>query len=211
MRFNLSFDVAIVISLVTVFLFANGTAHLGGYLSVFNIDPTLLNLSLQDKIYLGYLYGFKYLLYFTYILCAYIIIKYAFISLNLSSKIFNYVSRKINKNDNRKHKLNIHNSTFHEELEKAYISNTSLFASIIVMLFATIFLLAETEKEAQFIANKKLLSFNFTKVELKNPKDKTEYFLVKCGSSLCALITKDTEVVMEEPKNIIFLPKIKES
>lgn len=63
MKFNASIDVAIIISLITVFLFANGQAYLGGLLSPFGIDPIVLNFSVQDKIYIGYLKGLHYLLY----------------------------------------------------------------------------------------------------------------------------------------------------
>lgn len=49
MKFNMSFDVAIIISIVSIFLFANGQAYLSAYLYVFGIDITSLNLSIEDK------------------------------------------------------------------------------------------------------------------------------------------------------------------
>ena len=61
MKLNLSADLAVVISLITVFLFAN--AYIGGYLNAFNVEPIILNYSVQDKIYIGYLRGFNYLIY----------------------------------------------------------------------------------------------------------------------------------------------------
>ncbi|SDB90780.1 hypothetical protein SAMN05421733_104185 [Acinetobacter boissieri] len=76
MKFNMSFDVAIIISIVTVFLFANGQAYLSAYLNVFGIDIISLNLSVQDNVYYGYLRGFHYLLYSLYVLVAYIILVY---------------------------------------------------------------------------------------------------------------------------------------
>lgn len=48
MKLNLSFDIAIITSLVAVFLFANGQAYLGSYLYIFGVDITILNLSIQD-------------------------------------------------------------------------------------------------------------------------------------------------------------------
>ena len=66
MKFNASIDVAIIISLITVFLFANGQAYLGGLLTPFGIDPIVLNFSVQDKIYIDFLKGYQHLQYFIY-------------------------------------------------------------------------------------------------------------------------------------------------
>lgn len=204
MKLNLSVDLAIVISIVTVFLFANGQAYLGGYLSAFRIDPIVLNFSIQDKIYIGYLRGFNYLLYSGYILFAYIVLKHIFISLDLPIKFSKYLSKKINKSNAKSNNLSIHNSTFYEELDSDYARNSFLALTVLILLISTIFLLAHTETKAKSIAEKELNNFQFKKVKFKNTKSNKEVFLVKCGANLCALIDKDKQVSLEDPKNIIF-------
>ena len=54
MKFNFSLDVAIALTLITVFLFTSGQIYLNGYLGYFLVDPIALNFSVQDKIYLGF-------------------------------------------------------------------------------------------------------------------------------------------------------------
>lgn len=86
MKLNISFDIAIIISLVAVFLFANGQAYLGGYLGVFGIDAVSLNYSIQDKVYYGYIKGFNYLLYFIYTLIIITILWYVTKAIDLSRR-----------------------------------------------------------------------------------------------------------------------------
>ncbi len=55
MKFNFSLDTAIIISLLTVFFYACGQNYLAAYMSVFLIDPVVLNFSAADKINWGFL------------------------------------------------------------------------------------------------------------------------------------------------------------
>lgn len=205
MKLNLSIDLAVVISIITIFLFANGQAHLGGYLHTFNVTSFTLNFSIQDKIYIGYLHGFYYLIYFVFILCGYIIVRYFLLSLDLPRSLNNYLDKRLNKS-RTKHKLSIHNSTFYEELDSNYAKNTFLSVMILILLTSTLLLLANTEKSAKAAAIKDLNHFDFKHIGLKSTKDESTLYLIQCGSNLCAVMDKNKKVTLEDPKNIVFFP-----
>lgn len=203
MKLNLSLDLAVVISIITVFLFANGNAYLGGYLHIFNIDPLVLNFSVQDKIYIGYLKGFHYLCYFILILLGYIVLRYFLLSLDVPSSFNRYLTKKLN-TLHPKHKLSIHNSSFYEELDVSYKHDTFFGLIVFILLISTLLLLANSEKSAKAAAHKDIQTLDFEKVQLRNKKGTPTLFLVECGASLCAVMGKDKKVILEEPKNIIF-------
>ncbi|MDH2620539.1 hypothetical protein QDT42_08235 [Acinetobacter baumannii] len=206
MKFNASIDIAIIISLVAVFLFANGQAYLGGYLGMFSIDPLLLNFSIQDKLYIGYLEGFPYLFILVIILMIYAIVIYAIRSTDLLIKLNNYLEHKLNKNHKQNTQPTIHNSTRYDEIDKDYKNHSFLVVALLVLLLSTLLLLAHTEKQAQKIATNNLDQFKFKQVYLKaNPKG-PEIFIVKCASNYCAVINKEKKVWLEEPKNLSFTP-----
>lgn len=206
MKLNLSADLAVVISLITVFLFANGNAYIGGYLQIFNVDPIILNYSVQDKIYIGYLKGFNYLIYAILLLFICMAAWHIWISFDTSRKLNNYLDNKLSTNS-RKHTPTIHNSTFHEELESSYSKNTTLGVLVIVTLISTLFLLDNTEETAKNQAYADIKNMSFDPVSFKSRKDKHTHFLVFCGSSLCAIIDKNKKVTLEETKNLEFTPK----
>lgn len=206
MKLNLSADLAVVISLITVFLFANGNAYLDGYLSAFSIDLIALNYSVQDKIYIGYLRGFNYLMYGILILFICMAAWHIWISFDTSRKLNNYLDKKLNTTP-KKHAPNLHNSTFHDELEKSYSRNSTLGVLVIVTLVSTLFLLANTEKTAKAEAFEDMRKESFDKVSIKSAKEKDTHFAVLCGSTLCAIMDKNKKVTLEEIKNIEFTPK----
>lgn len=208
MKLNLSIDLAVVITIFTVFLFANGNAYLGGYLHTFNVTPFTLNYSIQDKIYIGYLKGFNYLIYLIFILCAYIVVRYTLLSLDIPRLFNNYLDKKLNKS-RAKHKLSLHNSTFYEELDSDYKRNTFLALIVLILLVSTLFLLAHTEKSAKATALQELHTFDFKQINLKSTDNKSDLFLIECGSNLCAVIDRDRKVTLQDPKNIVFLPNKK--
>jgi len=203
MKLNLSLDLAVVISIITVFLFANGNAYLGGYLHVFNIDPLVLNFSIQDKIYIGYLRGFYYLFYFILILLVYIVSRYILLSLDIPGAFNRYLDKKLN-NLHPKHKLSIHNSSFYEELDISYKQNSFLGLLVFILLISTLLLIWNSENSAKAAARKDIQTLDFEKVQVRNKKGTPTLFLVECGASLCALMGKDRKVILEDPKNIIF-------
>ncbi|HHW53353.1 MAG TPA: hypothetical protein GXX13_09305 [Acinetobacter towneri] len=206
MKLNLSIDLAIVISLITVFLFANGNAYIGGYLHTFNVDPIILNYSIQDKIYIGYIRGFNYLIYTILILFFCIAAWHIWISLDASKKIAEYLDKKFSTTP-KKHKPAIHNSIFYEELANSYSRSSTLGILIILTLVSTLFLLAKTEEAAKKQAYADIENMSFDPVSFKSTVDKHTHFVVLCGSTLCAIIDKNKKVTLEETKNLEFTPK----
>ncbi|UJA04122.1 hypothetical protein F9230_07050 [Acinetobacter johnsonii] len=93
MKFNFSADLAVIISIITVFLFANGNAYIGGYLDAFNIDPIVLNYSIQDKIYIGYLRGFNTFIYAIIIILIFMAVRLLWVAMDLSRKLNNWLDK----------------------------------------------------------------------------------------------------------------------
>lgn len=211
MKFNASIDIAIIISLVAVFLFANGQAYLGGYLGIFSIDPLLLNFSIQDKLYIGYLEGFPYLFVLVIIFMIYAIAIYTIRSTDLSIKINNYLEHTLNKNYRKNTQGTIHNSTRYDEIDNDYKNHSFLVVALLILLLSTLLLLIYTETEARKEALNNLEQFNFKQVHLKTNPNSSELFIVKCGSNYCAVINKAKKVWLEEPKNLSFTPYSKKS
>ena len=203
MKLNFSADLAILISLITVFLFANGQAYIAGYLEPFNIDSIMLSFTVQDKIYMGYLYGFKYLFYGTLIAIGLMVIRYICISIDLKRASI-YLISKIIRVEPIKHTAKIHNDSFHEELENSYTSHSILGITVITLLITSLYLIAHTEKKAKFEAIERIKAFDFEQVELRNTKSSKELYIVLCGSNLCSLINREKKIILEDPKNLAF-------
>lgn len=55
MKFNFSLDVAIALTLITVFLFTSGQIYLNGYLGYFLVDPIALTFQYKTKFILDFL------------------------------------------------------------------------------------------------------------------------------------------------------------
>lgn len=201
MKFNASIDIAITISLVGFFLFANGQAYLGGYLGTFGVDPVLLNFSIQDKLYIGYLMGFTYLNYAVYVLAVCIILNYAVRIFDVPRKLNRFFGKKIQKISNS---VQIHNSSFYDDLEKNYGKHSFITIMLLILLISTLLLLANTETTAKDNADINIKNFDFRQVHLKNDPMNQNFFIVKCGSNYCALINKQKQITLEEPKNLIF-------
>lgn len=207
MKLNLSADLAVVISLITVFLFANGNAYIGGYLNAFNVDPIILNYSVQDKIYIGYLRGFNYLIYAILALFICMATWHVLLSFDVPRRLDKYLDVKLNTTP-RKHSPSVHNSTFHEELQSSYSRNSTLGVVVIVTLVSTLWLLSHTEKSAKAEAFKHMKQESFDKVSIKLAEKKDTHFAVLCGSTICAIMDKENKkVTFEEVKNLVFTPK----
>lgn len=207
MKLNLSADLAVVISLITVFLFANGNAYIGGYLNAFNVDPIILNYSVQDKIYIGYLRGFNYLIFALLALIISMAAWHIWLAFDGSRNLNNYLDKKLNTAP-RKHALVIHNSTTHEELQSSYSKKSTLGIVVIVTLVSTLWLLSHTEKTAQAKAFEDMKQGSFDIVSIKLTKEKDTHFAVLCGSTICAIMDKENKkVTFEEVKNLEFTPK----
>ena len=55
MKFNFSLDAALIITALTALLYLVAQVFLAGYISIFGADITVLNLTVQDKLYYGFL------------------------------------------------------------------------------------------------------------------------------------------------------------
>lgn len=211
MKFNASIDIAITISLVAVFLFANGQAHLGGYLGTFGVDPVLLNFSIQDKLYIGYLHGFHYLLYSIFLLLGYIVLIYIINTTNFFLKLDKFLDKKLNKKIIKIYTPPLHNNSFHERLDQSYKEHSFIAFLIMIVLIATLLLLANTETTAKDNAYTDLKEFDFVQTHLRSNPQNQNFFIIKCGSNYCALINKQKQITLEEPKNLIFSVREKTS
>lgn len=204
MKFNASIDIAITISLVGFFLFANGQAYLGGYLGTFGVDPVLLNFSIQDKLYIGYLKGFTYLNYAIYILVGCIILHYGIYSLDVPRTFKRFFGKKLSEINSTNKTVHIHNSSFYDNLDSNYEKHSFILIVLLVLLISTLFLLAHSEKTARENAYADLANFDFRQVHLKNDPTNQNTFVLKCGSNYCVLINKEKQITLEEPKKLIF-------
>lgn len=68
MKFNFSLDAALIITALTALLYLVAQVFLAGYISIFGADITVLNLTVQDKLYYGFLKSLVHTLYFTFAL-----------------------------------------------------------------------------------------------------------------------------------------------
>lgn len=87
MKFNFSLDAAIALTLTTVFFYTSGQIYLNGILSPFLIDSVVLNFSVQDKIYLGFLKGANEYLYILGACLILFFLRYIFIYFELGKII----------------------------------------------------------------------------------------------------------------------------
>jgi len=206
MKFNFSLDTAIIVTLLTVLLFGVGQAYLGGLLGSFYINPIILNFSVQDKIYIGFLKGFNLFIWTTLVFIILFSLRHIWcssgIAANLDKKIVQYLQRKLN----IRHidTLHPHNRSQLEEFERSFSSTTlTLFLSIALFigyLFAlSSFETKGKEKGEKFLENVEVLP----KVNVN--KSSQIFYLIQCGTSLCALIDEKKNVSLVEPKNVIFL------
>ncbi|RFS32229.1 hypothetical protein DYI81_06880 [Acinetobacter sp. SWAC5] len=203
MKFNFSLDAAIALTLTTVFFYTSGQIYLNGYLSPFLIDSVVLNFSVQDKIYVGFLKGVNEYLY---ILLAGLIIFFGrsiFIYFEFGKAIDKKLTSFIPQNERpKKTVLRIHNSEFFDGIEKSY-STVALTTLLTMILFwGVLQAFVHIEKKGKNISTEVMKD---VRVLPKVKSDGQELFLIKCGSSLCALIDEKKNVSLVEPKNVVLL------
>ncbi|UOG19628.1 hypothetical protein [Acinetobacter sp. PK01] len=206
MKFNFSLDTAIIITLLTVLPFGVGQAYLGGLLRPFYIDPIVLNFSVQDKIYWGFLKGFNLFIWTTLVFIILFALRHIWSSLGvaafLDKKIVQYLQRKLK----IKHidTLQPHNRSQQEEFEKSFSSIAVTMLLSIGLLIGYLYALSHFETKgkengAKYLANVKVLP----KVSANNSNQ--TLYLIQCGSALCALIDEKKNVSLVEPKNVVLL------
>ncbi|RXS93949.1 hypothetical protein [Acinetobacter junii] len=207
MKFNFSLDVAIALTLITVFLFTSGQIYLNGYLGYFLVDPIALNFSVQDKIYLGFLRGINQLLYLCTACLIMFFLRYIFVYFDLAkkldAKLLSYVP-KTQRNPDQV--LRIHNSQQYDELDKNYSTVVLNSLLILALLWGTIQAFIYIEKKSKNVAEKVMNNLDvLPKIKIEEQSDKTVRYLLKCGSTLCAVIDEKKNVSMVEPKNLVYL------
>jgi len=207
MKFNFSLDVAIALTLITVFLFTSGQIYLNGYLGYFLVDPIALNFSVQDKIYLGFFKGINQLLYLCTACLIMFFLRYIFVYFDLAKKLDTKLLSYIPKNERSPEKvLRIHNSQQYDELDKNYSAVIINSLLILALLWGTFQAFIYIEKKSKIVAEKVMNNLDvLPKIKIEEQSDKTVRYLLKCGSTLCAVIDEKKNVSMVEPKNVVYL------
>lgn len=208
MKMNFSLDAAILITFISALLFMVGQVHLGSYLKIFGVDLSILNLSIQDKLHIGYLLIFPHIQYFLLFLIIIFFIPYIYYSLELHRKLtnsLNALTRKFIIADS--HKPPIHNSLQIDSVEK--FQNKRIFSIylISIILIGGHSYLYYTQENAKKVAVKNLdnSSSGLSKVILKTAPTEKAY-KIYCGQSFCAVLTVTNQqkfVKYIEPKEII--------
>lgn len=207
MKFNFSLDAAIVLTLTTVFFYTSGQIYLNGSLSPFFVDSIVLNFSVQDKIYIGFLKGGNEYLYILSACLIMYVIRYVFIYFkigkSIDKKILSYIPASERPN---KHVLRIHNSEYYESLDQNYstVALTTLFC--IIISFGVLESFIHIEGKGKKLASDAMSQITKLPVVTSNGQDKEAIkHLLKCGSSLCAVIDEKKNVSLVEPKTIKIL------
>ncbi|MFN3289042.1 MAG: hypothetical protein ACK410_01110 [Acinetobacter sp.] len=207
MKFNFSLDAAIVLTLTTVFFYTSGQIFLNGYLSPFLVDSIVLNFSVQDKIYVGFLRGINEYLYILTACLIMFFLRYIFIYFEIGKWIDKKITSYIPKNERpKKNVLRIHNSEYFDGLDRNYA--TVLLTSFLSLVLAWGILEAfiHIEKKGKDISTQVMNDVStLPKVIHREQNQELTKHLIKCGSSLCALIDEKKNVSLVEPKNVILL------
>ena len=88
MKINFSLDTAIIITLVSVLLFMVGQVFLNATLTPFGGEAIVLNFSIQDKLYFGFLKTFNHWLWFLlFIVIIFVVFPTLINELNIIQKI----------------------------------------------------------------------------------------------------------------------------
>jgi len=187
MKFNFSLDAALIITALTALLYLVAQVFLAGYISIFGADITVLNLTVQDKLYYGFLKSLVLTLYFTLALFV-LFIAVPSIFNNFGGNIWLHKklqNLRIAIHKDTKHRPVIHNSSFELENERQF--NRKLFASYFILV-----LLLGSEK--------------LRKVQLKSQENQEAYKIL-CGQNLCAVLMvngKQKSLHYIDPKDIAF-------
>lgn len=198
MKFNFSIDIAVIVSLTAIFLFVLGQSYLGGFLSPFYIEPVVLNFSIQDKIYWGFVKGKTFLLYLFLLFGSFYILTYTFFYVVLNRPYSLFLKDLPTK---LTHFLNNILDLFKL---KSINSLTFLYGTIIFPIFvlASINLSAEQgEIDGRDLYN------NIQKrplVKITDSKSNIAQYRILCGSTLCAVIDEKKNISLVEPKSIIY-------
>lgn len=203
MKFSFSLDAAIFLTLTTVFFYTSGQIYLNGYLSPFLVDSIVLNFSVQDKIYIGFLKSINEYLYILAACLVMFFIRYIFIYFELGSVIEKKIANLIPISERpKKNVLRIHNSEYFEGLDRNYAAVLLTTFLSLALAWGVLQTFIHIEKKGKEISAKVMRDVGALPTVKSNGQ---ELFLIKCGSSLCALIDEKKNVSFVEPKNIVLL------
>lgn len=198
MKFNLSIDIAVVVSLLTVFFYSCGQSYLAAYMGVFYIDPVVLNFSTAEKINWGFLHCANWLTFIILGALSLSFILYIFALLNIR-----YPSNLKNpfKSKNQQHPQ-IHNQNITDEQRANRIRLFFWPFFVFFLALSSFFIFAAISIDTTTSARKTLANpIHLPTIKVNDQK----FFLIKCGSSLCAVIDEKKNVSLVEPKNVVLL------
>ncbi|MDR7015083.1 hypothetical protein [Acinetobacter sp. 3657] len=204
MKFNFSLDTAIIVTLTAIFLFALGQAYLGGLLRPFYVDPLVLNFSVQDKIYWGFIKGQAPLIYFFIISTLFYVSRYIFVSAEIDQKIVNLLRSKIKLR--LPHEVKPHNTSLEDERERNYSVFTFTTIIIYMLFLGAIFSLSHIEQKGKAVGQTVLKDMEKQPlVKIIGMDTDLKQYRILCGSALCAVIDEQKNVSLVEPKNVVYL------
>jgi magnesium-transporting ATPase (P-type) len=198
MKFNLSIDIAVVVSLLTVFFYSCGQSYLAAYMGVFYIDPVVLNFPTAEKINWGFLNCANGL---TFILLGGLLLSFVFYIFMLLN--IRYPSNLKNPFKSKKQQRpQIHNQNLTDEQRANRIRLFFWPFFVFFLALSSFFIFAAIDIKTTKSARKALA--NPTQLPRVNVNGQ-EFYLIKCGSSLCAAIDEKKNVSLVEPKNVVLL------
>ena len=204
MKFNFSLDTAIIVTLTAIFLFALGQAYLGGLLRPFYVDPVVLNFSIQDKIYWGFIKGQAPLIYFFIITTLFYVSRYVFVTAELDQKIVSFLRSKIN--FRLPHEVKPHNISLTDERDRNYSVFTLTTLIIYTLFVGALFSLSHIEQKGKAIGQTILTDMKIQPlVKITGADTDLKQYRILCGSTLCAVIDEQKNVSLVEPKNVVYL------
>lgn len=209
MKINVSVDAALIMTITTTFLYMVGQIYLGAYFTAFGADVTILNFSIQDKVYRGYLRAIEdvhyIILFFTIFFATPFLLKKIGLT-PLLSKILKKIKSKIY---TKKHAPPIHNTTTQITTAQNLQSQFRLLYITFIMFFGSLSYLTYIALDTQSQALNDILNYKerFDKVKIRNNTDRQTYGII-CGSSLCAILFVDENPLhlrFIDPKNVYFI------
>lgn len=201
MKTNLSVDIAVIISLFTAFFYACGQNYLAAYMAVFYIDPVVLNFPTAEKINWGFLNCANRLTYILLggLLLSFVLYIFALLNIRFPSNL-----KKPFKSNKQQHPK-IHNQSLTDE-QRMHRIRLFFWPFFICLLALSAFLtFAAIDIKTTQSARKALV--NPTQLPRIKVKGETlnNLFIIKCGSSLCAVIDEKKNISLVEPKNVVLL------
>ncbi|MEG0030742.1 hypothetical protein [Acinetobacter sp.] len=198
MKTNLSVDIAVIISLFTAFFYACGQNYLAAYMAVFYIDPVILNFPTAEKINWGFLNCLNWMsiILLGGLLLSFVLYIFALLNIRYPSNLKNPFKSK------KQQHPQIHNQNITDE-QRANRIRLFFWPFFICVLILSAFLsFAAIDIKTTKSARKALA--NPIQLPRINANGQ-EFYLIKCGSSLCAVIDEKKNVSLVEPKNVVLL------